>query len=64
MNIFIEKENKQLELARNCTGGELLSELKINPATVILVRNNEVILPEEQLSETDMIQILSVISGG
>ncbi len=64
MNIYIEKENKQLELDKECTGLELLKELKINPTTVLLVNNNEVVLPEEKLSKDSNIKILSVVSGG
>ena len=64
MNIFIEKENKQLVLDKSCTGAELLQELAINPATVFLVKNGEVVLLEEKLSKADDIKILSVISGG
>jgi len=63
MKVFIEKENKQLELTAK-TGTQLLNELGINPTTVLLVKNNEVTLPEENLSETDNIKILSVVSGG
>lgn len=66
MKIYVEKQNKHLELeadkARN--GAGLLERLSINPDTVILVKNGEVVLPEEDLSETDDIKILSVISGG
>ena len=64
MEVFIEKEKKQLVLDKACTGLELLQELGINPATVLIVRNGEVTLAEEQLSETDTIKILSVVSGG
>ncbi|MBS3136430.1 MoaD/ThiS family protein [Candidatus Woesearchaeota archaeon] len=64
MKIFIEKEGKQLELSKECKGHELLAELKINPTTVILVRNGEVTLPEETLSNKDDIVIISVVSGG
>ncbi len=64
MKIFIEKENKHLELEGGCTGADLLAKLRINPATVILVRNDEVALPEEMLSGRDSIKIISVISGG
>ncbi|MBS3142805.1 MoaD/ThiS family protein [Candidatus Woesearchaeota archaeon] len=64
MNVFIEKENKLLELNKSVTGKELLAELGINPSTVILVKNNEVVLEDEQLSETDDVKILSVVSGG
>ena len=63
MKVFIEKENKNLEHAA-CTGNELLQSLGITASTVLLVKNNEVTLPEETLEETDEVRILSVISGG
>ena len=64
MDVFIEKENKHLKLDKSCTGEELLAELGINPSTVILVCNDEAILTEETLSETDTVKILTVVSGG
>jgi len=64
MEVFIEKENRTLSIKGKKTGELLLRELKIIPTTVILVKNNEVILPEEALSETDKVKILSVVSGG
>jgi sulfur carrier protein ThiS len=64
MKVFIEKENKLLELEKNCSGKELLTHLKINPSTVILIKNNEVVLDSENLENSDEIKILSVISGG
>ena len=64
MEVLIEKDNKLLELKGNRKGIEILKELEINPTTVLLVKNNEVVLPDENLSETDKIKILSVISGG
>ncbi|MBI5389143.1 MoaD/ThiS family protein [Candidatus Woesearchaeota archaeon] len=63
MKVYIEKEKKQLDLAAK-TGADLLEKLKINPATVLLVKNKEIILPDEALQDSDEIQILSVISGG
>jgi sulfur carrier protein ThiS len=42
----------------------LLNKLKINPVTVIVSRNNELILGDEKLKNDDEIRILSVISGG
>mgnify|MGYP006303614755 CR=1 FL=1 len=63
MNVFIERENKHLELeAKN--GSELLKSLDINPSTVLLVKNDEVVLPEEELTSEDDVKILSVVSGG
>jgi sulfur carrier protein ThiS len=64
MKIFIEKENKHIVLDKKCTVEELLSELKINPETAIVTKNDEVALSDEMLSEKDEVKILSVISGG
>jgi len=64
MNIYIEKEQKRLALEKACTAQELLARLNINPDTVLVVKNDEVVLPEENLSEADDIKILSVVSGG
>jgi len=44
--------------------GQLLKQLKINPETVLVVRNNEVITEKENLRDKDAVEILSVISGG
>ncbi len=43
---------------------ELLLHLKINPETVLITRNNEVLLESEAVEDSDTITILSVVSGG
>ena len=64
MKVYVEKEDKLLELNKSCTRLELLKELEINPDTVLLVKNGEAVLSEEELSESDDVRILSVVSGG
>ena len=66
VNIFIDRENKhvKLELEKNSPVSVLLNKLCINPVTVIVSRNNELILEDESLNNNDDIKILSVISGG
>ena len=64
MEVFIERENKAVHVKGVSTGKALLKKLKITPTTVILVRENEVILAEEKLGTGDRIKILSVVSGG
>ena len=66
VNIFVDRENKNasLELGSNSKVADLLKELNINPVTVIVSRNNELILEDEELKNNDEIKILSVISGG
>lgn len=43
---------------------DLLSQLKLNPESFLVVRNSEVITEEDILQEGDKIELLSVISGG
>jgi len=66
VNVFIDRKNKNttLRLSQNSSVSDLLKKLKINPVTVIVSRNNELILENEKLRNNDEIKILSVISGG
>ena len=66
IKVFVDKENKNLELEfeRNSDIKDVLNQLKINPVTVIISRNSELVMEEEKLNDYDEIKILSVISGG
>ena len=66
ISVFIDSKNKniKLELNSNSIVLDLLKKLDINPVTVIISRNNELILEDEKLNNNDEIKILSVISGG
>ncbi len=64
MKVFIEKENKTLNLNFKGTVKQLLEELNINLETVVVLKNDEIITEEEFLEGDENIKILSVISGG
>ena len=66
VKIFVDRDNsnKTVEIEINSSVADLLKELKINPVTVIVSRNSELILEDEKLNDNDEIKILSVISGG
>ena len=63
MKVFIDKTNEYKEV-RSKTLKEILKELNINPTTVIITKNNELITEDSNIKETDEIKFLSVISGG
>ena len=63
MRVHIEKKN-QIVQHNPCKVEELLINLDINPDTVLVAKNGEVVLLDEELSENDEIKILSVVSGG
>lgn len=66
VNVFIDRENKnvKLNIGNYSTVADLLKLLKINPVTVIVARNDELLLEDKKLNNNDKIKILSVISGG
>ena len=66
MKIFVEKENKEIEfdVKEKMKLKEVLKELKVNPESVILVKNNEVCLEDVMVCNEDKIKLLSVVSGG
>ena len=66
INVFIDRENKNINvnLEHNSKVTDLLKKININPVTVIVSRNDELILEDEQLKDKDEIKILSVISCG
>ncbi len=66
VSVFIDRESKNttLGLENNSIVSDLLKKLSINPVTVIVSRNNELILEDEKLNDNDEIKVLSVISGG
>ena len=66
LKIFIEKENKNktIILKENSKILDILTELKINPVTIIAVKNNEVVTEHETVSKNDKLELLSVVSGG
>ena len=64
MNVFVEKQKKELELEFTGTVASLLQKLDIASNTVIVVRKGEVLLGEDVLKNSDSVKVLSVISGG
>ena len=64
MKVFIERESVTKRLKFNGTVSKLLQQLKLNPAAVLVAKNNSLVTEEDILSDKDEIKILSVISGG
>ena len=64
MKINIVKENKVLEIEFNGKVKEILMKLEINPETVIVVKDDELVTEEDFLEDSDEIKIMSVVSGG
>ena len=64
MNVYIEAESKSKKIKFKGTVSQLLKKLRINPETVIVSKNSELVTEEEALRDSDEVKLLSVISGG
>ncbi|MBI2143530.1 MoaD/ThiS family protein [Candidatus Woesearchaeota archaeon] len=64
MEIFIERENRKVSLKFSGTASHLLKRLRLNPANVLVAKNNSLVAEDSVLSDNDEIKVLSVISGG
>ena len=63
MKVIIRNPQRR-ELAGGKRVEQLLTELRLNPETVIVVREGELLTKDEFLSEADAVEIISAISGG
>ena len=66
ISVFFDRENKEktVELDKNSSVKDLLANMKINPVTVIVSRDNNIITEDEKVNDKDKIRLFSVISGG
>jgi len=64
MKVFIERKNKHIDVKFSGNVSELLEKIEVNPETVLVVRENELLTPDRKVTDKDEIKLLSVISGG
>ncbi len=62
MNIMID--GRRLELPEGATVADVLSKAGINRETVLVKRRGELCAEVERLQENDVLETISVISGG
>jgi thiamine biosynthesis protein ThiS len=57
-------EKRAIMLKKGSPVRELLEKMRINPETVLVGRNGEIVPETESLREGDRIEIIRTISGG
>lgn len=61
IKVFLGKDGERsLEIQKNQTIESALKKLKINPQTVIVMKNGEVVTEQETLKKGDELKILRV----
>jgi len=64
MKVKLRNPDRELQVPGRRRVRDVLAELDIDPDTVLVIRNRELITREERLAETDEIEVRAVISGG
>jgi len=64
MKVKLRNPDRELEVPGPRRVRDVLAELAIDPDTVLVIRNKELITREERLAESDEIEVRPVISGG
>ena len=60
---FLKKE-QEIEAKENATVSDILKEIKLNPQTVIVSRQGEIIPDTEKVKDGDKLEAIRVVSGG
>jgi sulfur carrier protein ThiS len=56
--------DREVDVAGPQTVKAVLAELGVDPDTVLVIRDRELITREERLEDADLIEVRPVISGG
>jgi sulfur carrier protein ThiS len=64
VKVKLRNPDREVEVAGGRSVREVLTELSVNPDTVLVIRAGELMTREERLRSDDEIEIRPVISGG
>lgn len=64
MKVKLRNPDRELEIPGGRRVHDVLAELAIDPDTVLVIRNRELLTREDRVGEQDLLEIRPVISGG
>ncbi len=64
MKVFIERSEEDMTLEFSGSAKELCELLDVNMETVLILKNDTLVTEDEQLVDSDIIKLISVVSGG
>ncbi len=64
ITVIFGKKEENKEIQDNTTIKEVLDAMDISSETVVVKRNNEIVMDEEFLENGDIIEVIRVIYGG
>ncbi len=64
MKVVIRRPRREVEMSGSRRVRDLLKELQINPETVLVVRGEELLTPDEVVKDEETVEVVPAISGG
>ena len=64
MKVRLRNPDRELDVAGPRKVRDLLQELGVDPDTVLVIRDRELVTREERLADEDEVEVRPVISGG
>lgn len=64
MKVILRNPRRELDIEGETTVRDVLRRLDIIPDTVLVIREGELLLKTDQLTDADTIELRPVISGG
>ena len=64
MKVKLRNPDRELEVVGNRKVHDVLLELAIDPDTVLVIRDRELLTREDRVGQDDLVEIRPVISGG
>jgi sulfur carrier protein ThiS len=64
VKVKLRNPDREVEVSGPRSVRELLAELEVDPDTVLVIRDRELVTREERLQDADSVEIRPVISGG
>ncbi len=64
MRVVLRNPDRELDVAGDRLMREVLAELSIDPDTVLVIRDGELITRHERVDDADAVEVRPVISGG
>jgi sulfur carrier protein len=64
MKVIIRRPRREVEILGSRRVRDLLRELQINPETVLVVRGQDLLTPDELVKDDETVEVVSAISGG
>jgi sulfur carrier protein len=64
MKVIIRRPRREVEMSGSRRVRDLLQELQINPETVLVVRGQDLLTPDEVVKDEETVEVVPAISGG